>query len=299
MAGRHYCVPCRSKEAENIKLKGMIENMRHWLRNIPVEWLKEELISEIPDPQETCDLTHNLEDAREPMSDGLERDSPRIMEVLVDPGELMSQDLEHNSSGSVDSVEDSLNGDPQALGTPTELVSQELMESFYPKMRENDPSFLNVKNAGHDIQDTDRVKYLADEKDVMEQKCPAENLEPELETNSKKKPKLSCEECGYSTPNHYHLKRHKESNHEGIRYPCDQCEASYTTKSSLESHRESVHEGLRYQCNECHYSFTKSYNLVRHTRSKHGNVRYPCDQCEYSATDEGYLKKHQKRMHLS
>ena len=48
------------------------------------------------------------------------------------------------------------------------------MESFYPKMTENDPSFLNVKNEGQDIQDTDRVKYLADEKDVMEQKCPGE-----------------------------------------------------------------------------------------------------------------------------
>ena len=42
------------------------------------------------------------------------------------------------------------------------------------------------------------------------------------ELNSKKKDVRSCDQCDY-TGSRTALYRHKQSKHEGIRYPCDQC----------------------------------------------------------------------------
>ena len=50
------------------------------------------------------------------------------------------------------------------------------------------------------------------------------------------------------------LKRHKESKHEGIRYPCDQCGYAATTVSNLKQHKESKHEGIRSMWRFCHKS---------------------------------------------
>ena len=42
------------------------------------------------------------------------------------------------------------------------------------------------------------------------------------------------------------FRTHKESKHDGIRYPCDQCEYAATTSSSLRRHKESKYRGIRY-----------------------------------------------------
>ena len=44
------------------------------------------------------------------------------------------------------------------------------------------------------------------------------------------------------------LKQHKESKHEGMRYPFDDCEYVATLVSHLKQHEESKHEGVRYPC---------------------------------------------------
>ena len=72
------------------------------------------------------------------------------------------------------------------------------------------------------------------------------------------------------------LKSHKESKHEGIRYPCDQCEYAATRLGHLKSHKESKHEGcegVRYPCDQCEHTFMAVSDMKKHKRSKH-----PCDQ---------------------
>ena len=48
------------------------------------------------------------------------------------------------------------------------------------------------------------------------------------------------------------------------RFPCPHCEYKATTASHLKKHKESVHEGIKYKCNECeHESTTKESLKVR------------------------------------
>ena len=37
------------------------------------------------------------------------------------------------------------------------------------------------------------------------------------------------------------LKEHRESIHEGVRYPCDQCDYKATTKGNIKKHKISKH----------------------------------------------------------
>ena len=54
--------------------------------------------------------------------------------------------------------------------------------------------------------------------------------------------------CEFTASTSYNLKVHKQSKHEGIRYPCDMCEYAVTRQWVLKVHKESKHEGNRYPC---------------------------------------------------
>ena len=43
-------------------------------------------------------------------------------------------------------------------------------------------------------------------------------------------------QCDYKANFAGNLKKHRESIHEGVRYPCDQCDYRATTKGNLEKH---------------------------------------------------------------
>ena len=60
-------------------------------------------------------------------------------------------------------------------------------------------------------------------------------------------------------------------------------------------HKESKHEGIRYPCNECEYTATVAGKLRRHKENKHKGIRYPCDVCEYAATRASDFKRHRIR----
>ena len=51
-------------------------------------------------------------------------------------------------------------------------------------------------------------------------------------------------ECDYTATRADLLKSHKESKHEGIRYPCSDCDYASTRVSDLKRHKESKHEGI-------------------------------------------------------
>ena len=54
----------------------------------------------------------------------------------------------------------------------------------------------------------------------------------------------SCDKCEYATTKMIYLKRHVESQHEGVRYSCDKCDYAATSKSNLKRHIKTKHEGL-------------------------------------------------------
>ena len=47
---------------------------------------------------------------------------------------------------------------------------------------------------------------------------------------------LSCEQCDYTRPKKWYLKRHFESIHMEIRYDCEQCDYKTEKKFSLKRH---------------------------------------------------------------
>ena len=63
-------------------------------------------------------------------------------------------------------------------------------------------------------------------------------------------------------------------------------------------HRESIHEGIKYPCPHCEYQATQTGRLKIHIESVHLGIKYPCDSCEYQATELGSLNVHIKRAHM-
>ena len=53
--------------------------------------------------------------------------------------------------------------------------------------------------------------------------------------------RVVCDRCGYLAASPIDLKSHKESKHEGIRYPCDECDYIAKLPSYLSKHKRSRH----------------------------------------------------------
>ena len=106
-----------------------------------------------------------------------------------------------------------------------------------------------------------------------------------------------CDECKYAAKRVFDLKRHKEYKHEGIRFPCEYCDFSAITTGSLKVHIRTKHEGILYHCDQCESAATTMGNLKVHIRSKHEGILYSCDKCEFSATRPTNLKAHIRSKH--
>ena len=65
--------------------------------------------------------------------------------------------------------------------------------------------------------------------------------------------------------------KHRKTKQENIarRYPCDQCEYAATHSSHLKRHKESIHDGVRYPCDQCEHVTTQVSHLKRHKKDKH------------------------------
>jgi hypothetical protein len=54
-----------------------------------------------------------------------------------------------------------------------------------------------------------------------------------------------------------------------------------TTNRNLTTHKQSRHEGKKYPCDSCDYQATERGHITTHKQSKHEGKKYPCD---YQAT---------------
>ena len=98
--------------------------------------------------------------------------------------------------------------------------------------------------------------------------------------------RYNCDLCHKKYKTRSHLSQHRESVHEGVKFPCNQCDYQATQQTSLNIHIKSKHEGIKFACKQCDYQAAHPSTLTKHIQSKHDGVRYECDQCDYQATQQ-------------
>ena len=70
-----------------------------------------------------------------------------------------------------------------------------------------------------------------------------------------------------------YFRAHRQSVHEGIKYPCDQCEYKATAMGSLRRHYNAIHSGHKYPCSECEHVSNTPANLKYHHNTVHMGLR--------------------------
>ena len=81
------------------------------------------------------------------------------------------------------------------------------------------------------------------------------------------------------TLNHHKLKVH--SSKEDLRVSCDECDKTYSNRDGLKRHKSSEHLGLRdYKCLECPAQFARKDTLDDHMRRGKHYFMYFCEQCK-------------------
>ena len=98
----------------------------------------------------------------------------------------------------------------------------------------------------------------------------------------------TCNQCDSKFSLLGHLKTHKLSVHEGIKYSCNQCGSNFSQQGSLKTHKVSVHEGANT------YVINVIQNSVCHVTTRH---RYSCTQCVSNFRQQGSLKTHKLSVH--
>ena len=100
---------------------------------------------------------------------------------------------------------------------------------------------------------------------------------------------IICEHCQKSIS--------RKDNSERVSYSSDICKYKASQMSSIKEHKESIHDGQRYPCDKCDYKATSKSSIIVHVAAIHNVQRYPCDQCDYKATVKQSLKLHVASIH--
>ena len=134
---------------------------------------------------------------------------------------------------------------------------------------------------------------------------------------------LVCNQCPFTSTGNSILEKHKESVHEGKRYPCPLCEKfisihglkahvkihkkpificelctlTFNKKSSQEIHMRNIHNTENLKCNDCEFITSKMHRLLSHTSSQHKKGGFQCEHCIHYASDKHRLEKHINSMH--
>ena len=66
-----------------------------------------------------------------------------------------------------------------------------------------------------------------------------------------------------------------------FRFPCNHCDYKATTSSHLKKHKESVHEGIKYKCNECEHESTTKEQYRKINVSKKRNLSSMLDPVRF------------------
>lgn len=123
---------------------------------------------------------------------------------------------------------------------------------------------------------------------------PMTNRSPGETTSSQQKEKV-CKLCGTEFLKSYHLRRHYENVHCGLkRHECKFCHRTFSQSGHLNEHTRTFHlMTSSFKCLECGKCFGAQSKLARHVSAVHQNLRlYACRLCGKSFKEKNHLNKH-------
>merc|ERR1712179_692609 len=137
--------------------------------------------------------------------------------------------------------------------------------------------------------------HLDSEENVSEsQQLEFQNL---LTKSVDDKVKYKCLKCPKEMSEKRNLRKHVQTQHNGVRYTCDLCDY-VGDGGNLNYHKKAEHyHRYPYKCPNCEKTFSENSNLWRHRKSQHEGITYQCHFCKYKAKQTTHLKTHIKTRH--
>ena len=85
--------------------------------------------------------------------------------------------------------------------------------------------------------------------------------------------RIPCDQCPTTFRNERNYRNHIQVVHVGLknRKECSTCGKKFQSLYHLKRHQQSVHEGLRFHCNLCERHFSDTRRLKNHIRDDHGS----------------------------
>ncbi|KAM4650838.1 zinc finger protein ZXDC [Discoglossus pictus] len=101
--------------------------------------------------------------------------------------------------------------------------------------------------------------------------------------------KCTVENCGWSFPTHYKLKRHRQSHDQVRPFSCDApgCGKSFTTVYNLKAHLKAHEQENLFRCDNCGESYSTPTKLGAHQRT-HFEPERPY-KCEFPGCDKTFI----------
>ena len=201
--------------------------------------------------------------------------------------EILKGEKVNNSEVENEADEDDID-DPAEVEPVDKLTQRDHKEVFPVKEEKFNPCNIQ-KNSVHN------QNPLADRK----RPAKSTNKSEPTQAHCKRTKKIfSCDKCEKAYAKLAFLDQHRESVHEGVKYPCDRCLYSATRYSSLKQHIQSIHEKKRHLCDQCQRPFVFQSDLTRHKKTVHKGAKlYACDKCMYTTTSQLLLKNHVRAKH--
>ncbi|XP_044268943.1 zinc finger protein OZF-like isoform X27 [Tribolium madens] len=113
--------------------------------------------------------------------------------------------------------------------------------------------------------------------------------------------KLSCDSCNYEARDKRRLQDHIIRRHTHIfEFKCDVCSKGYSKKCELIRHKEVEHEGMRFVCHFCSKEFKQYHHMKSHVKkhdSDYLGVKFPCPECSKVLGRESTLRTHIEKFH--
>ncbi|XP_069837152.1 oocyte zinc finger protein XlCOF8.4-like [Dendropsophus ebraccatus] len=110
----------------------------------------------------------------------------------------------------------------------------------------------------------------------------------------RKKPSLSCSECGKFFTFKSTLVMHQQTHTREKLFSCTECGKCYNNKHNLIEY-QGTHSGkMPFSCPECEKYFPRKANLVAHQRTHIYETKYSCSECEKCFHRKSDLIKHQR-----
>ena len=161
-------------------------------------------------------------------------------------------------------------------------------------------------------------RYLESRRNV-ENEGKGKGSKKRIKTEPGEKTPVKCQNCDFTTPHRYNLKRHLERACPGVyREPkekkcrpsyakrdipveerpcCHICGHSSASRKALKVHMLTHDENNRLKCDKCDFKTFQKNRLKTHIRVNHEGIPYSCEECSFTSFKEVEMKFHKRSVH--